>query len=113
MLIQHNARIPFPVTDVYNAFLLRMDELPPWLPGIQRIDITRFETPAEHRASIDYKWHIHNAIVPPLLRPFLRSNMDHIRSTTTWCAQAAFGGIRVLPRRLPRTVRLPWHVLAR
>lgn len=87
MLIQHNAQIPFPIEDVYNAFLLRMDELPPWLPGIQRIDITRFETPAPHTAQVDYKWHVHNAVVPPLLRPFLRDNMDHIRSTTTWCAQ--------------------------
>lgn len=87
MLIRHHAHIPFPVAAVYDTFLRRMDELPPWLPGIQRIDITRFEMPAAHSAQVDYKWHVHNAVVPPLLRPFLRDNMDHIRSTTRWCAQ--------------------------
>lgn len=87
MLIQHQADIPFPIADVYDAFLLRMEELPPWLPGIQRIDVTRFEKPSAHVAQVDYKWHVQNAIVPPLIRPFLRDNMDHIRSTTTWCAQ--------------------------
>lgn len=87
MLIRHNADIPFPIDDVYDTFLRRMEELPPWLPGIHRIDVTRFETPATHRAQVDYKWHVSQAVVPPLLRPFLRDNMDHIRSTTTWCAQ--------------------------
>lgn len=87
MQIRHNALIPFPIADVYSAFLWRMSELPPWLPGIQRIDVTRFETPAEHVAHVDYKWHVDSAVVPPLLRPFLREHMDHIRSSTVWCAQ--------------------------
>ncbi|MDP2227190.1 MAG: hypothetical protein Q8J78_06905 [Moraxellaceae bacterium] len=87
MLIQHTAGIPFPIDDVYSAFLLRMDELPPWLPGIQRIDITRFEKPSAHTAQVDYKWLVQKTVVPSLLRPFLRDNMDHIRSTTRWCAQ--------------------------
>jgi len=87
MQIRHDALIHFPIDRVYDAFLIGMEQLPPWLPSIDRIDITRFEQPSAHTAEVDYKWHIDTSIIPVLLRPFLRSNMDHIRSTTVWCAQ--------------------------
>lgn len=87
MQIRHNALIHFPIERVYDTFLTGMEQLPPWLPGIDRIDITRFEQPSAHTAEVDYKWHIDTAIVPAVLRPFLRSNMDHIRSSTVWCSQ--------------------------
>ncbi len=87
MQIRHDALIHFPIQRVYDAFLTGMEQLPPWLPGIDRIDITRFERPSAHTAEVDYKWHIDTSIIPVVLRPFLRSNMDHIRSTTVWCAQ--------------------------
>lgn len=87
MLIKHDALIPFPLSQVYDAFLAGMEKLPPWLPSIDKIEITRFELAAAHQASVDYKWYLDNTIVPVLLRPFLKQNMDHICSTTLWCAQ--------------------------
>ncbi len=87
MKISHSAMIHFPIDRVYDAFLTRMAQLPPWLPSIDKIEVTRVLSLTTHQAEVDYKWHIDTQIIPVILRPFLRSNMNHIRSTTVWCAQ--------------------------
>lgn len=87
MLIRHEALIPFPVDLVYASFLKDIDQLPPWLPGIDRIEVVRFEELSAQRAAVDYRWHVDTDIIPPLLRPFLRKVLGHLCSTTVWCAE--------------------------
>lgn len=68
MQIRHDALIHFPLHRVYDAFLTGMERLPPWLPGIDRIDVTRFEQLSAHTAEVDYKWHVDRSIVPDALQ---------------------------------------------
>lgn len=85
MQIRHEALIPFPVDLVYVSFLEDISRLPPWLPGIDRIEVTRFEALPAQRAAVDYRWHVDPGIIPALLRPFLHKVLGQLSSTTVWC----------------------------
>jgi hypothetical protein len=74
--------VTYPVSRVYPVLRDELVQLPPYLPGVDRIELIEREALSEGRTRIDNKWFGNSSSAPPPVRPFITGEM------TTWIDHA-------------------------
>ena len=89
MDFEYRETITHPAAQVYGVLRDRLEELPPFLPGVELIETLEREPAGEGRHRIVRQWHATPDTAPAAVRPFITRKMTTWKDHALWIDEAA------------------------